>query len=142
MLKNLLLVALITLFSAYVFKKEVLDSAAAESITLIESGISWNGDSLPNYPLGKPKISILKITIPAHSELPLHFHPTINAGILLTGELEVIDEHGNLLKMKAGDPLIEVVNTIHTGKNTGDVPAEIVVFYAGTEGVKITEIVK
>jgi len=142
MIKNLLLIALIALFSAYVFKKEVLHFSAPESVTLIESGISWNGDSLPNYPVGKPKISILKITIPAHSELPLHFHPTINAGILLTGELDVIDEHGNLLKMKAGDPLIEVVNTIHTGKNTGDVPAEIVVFYAGTEGVKITEIVK
>lgn len=134
--------ALIILLSAYVFKKEMLDSVAPESITMIESGISWNGDSLPNYPLEKPKISILKITIPAHSGLPLHFHPTIKAGILRTGELDVIDEHGNLLEMKAADPLIEVVNTIHTGKKTGDVPAEIVVFYAGTEGVKITEIVK
>lgn len=142
MIKNLLLVALIALFSAYVLKKEVLDFAAPESITLIESGISWNGDSPPNYPVGKPKISILKITIPAHAELPLHFHPTINAGILLTGELDVIDEHGNMLKMKAGDPIIEVVNTIHTGKNNGDIPAEIVVFYAGTDGVKITEKVK
>lgn len=142
MLKNLFPVVLLILFSAYVFKKEVLNSAAPESITLIESGVSWNGDSLPNYPVGKPKISILKITIPAHSELPLHFHPTINAGVLLSGELDVIDEHGNLLKMKTGDPIIEVVNTIHTGINKGDVPVEIVVFYAGTEGVKITEKVK
>lgn len=142
MLKNILLLLLITLFSAYVFKKEVLESADPTSVTLIESSLSWNGDSLPNYPVGKPKISILKITIPPHSELPLHFHPTINAGVLLSGELEVIDEHGNKLKMKTGDPLIEVVNTIHTGKNNGNIPAEIMVFYAGTEGIKITEKVK
>ncbi len=142
MIKNLLLVVLIILFSAYVFKKEVLESADPESLTLIESGVSWNGDSLPNYPTGNPKISILKITIPAHSELPLHFHPTINAGVLLSGELDVIDEHGNTLKMKTGDPIIGVVNTIHTGKNNGDIPAEIMVFYAGTDGLKITEKVK
>lgn len=142
MLKNFVFLLLITLFSAYVFKKEVIESADPTSVTLIESGLSWNGDSLPNYPVGKPKISILKITIPPHSELPLHFHPTINAGVLLSGELEVIDEHGNTLKMKTGDPLIEVVNTIHTGKNYGDIPAVIMVFYAGTDGVKITEKVK
>lgn len=131
MLKNFLLLLLITLFSAYIFKKEVLESADPTSVTLIESGVSWNGDSLPNYPDGKPKISILKITIPPRSELPLHYHPTINAGVLLSGELEVIDEHENKLKMKTGDPLIEVVNSIHTGKNYGDIPAEIMVFYAG-----------
>ena len=142
MLKNLLFLVLITLFSAYVFKKEVLESPEPTSVTLIESGLSWNGDSLPNYPVGKPKISIMKITIPPNSELPLHFNPTINAGVLLSGELEVIDEYGNSLKMKTGDPIIEVVNTIHTGKNLGSIPAVIMVFYAGTDGVKITEKVK
>lgn len=104
---------------------------------LIESHLSWNGDSLPSYPEGKPKISIVKVTIPPHSELPKHYHPVINAGILLKGELTVIDEKGNTLHMKAGDPIIEVVDLIHYGKNEGDIPAEIVVFYAGTDGKEI-----
>jgi quercetin dioxygenase-like cupin family protein len=56
---------------------------------------------------------------------------------LLTGELTVVDEKGNTLHMKAGDPIIEVVDLIHYGKNEGDIPAEIVVFYAGTEGKEI-----
>lgn len=77
------------------------------------------------------------MTIPPHSELPHHYHPVINAGILLTGELTVVDVKGNVLEMKAGDPIIEVVNTIHYGKNNGDIPAEIVVFYAGAEGMEI-----
>ena len=112
-------------------------SQAPTSEKLIESYLSWNGDSLPSYPDGKPKISIVKVTIPPHSELPKHYHPVINAGILLKGELTVVDEKGNTLHMKAGDPIIEVVNLIHYGKNEGDIPAEIVVFYAGTDGKEI-----
>ncbi|MFL0685448.1 MAG: cupin domain-containing protein [Algoriphagus aquaeductus] len=107
------------------------------SETLIESHLSWNGDSLPSYPEGKPKISIVKVTIPPHSELPKHYHPVINAGFMLKGELTVIDEKGNTLHLKAGDPIIEVVDVVHYGKNEGDEPVEIVVFYAGTEGKEI-----
>lgn len=139
MLKNSLLAVTLLLFSCYIIKKEILEVASPSAITLIESELSWNGDSLPNYPRSKPQISILKITIPAHSELPLHFHPVINAGVLLTGELFVIDEEGNELILKAGDPIVEVVNKKHMGRNTGDVDAEIIVFYAGTSGMKITE---
>lgn len=107
------------------------------SQVLAESYRSWNGDSLPSYPAGKPKISIVKVTIPPNAILPKHYHPVINAGILLKGELTVVDEKGNVLKMKAGDPIIEVVNTVHYGKNEGDEPVEIVVFYAGAEGMEI-----
>ncbi|MDR7132140.1 quercetin dioxygenase-like cupin family protein [Algoriphagus sp. 4150] len=139
MLKNSLLAAILLLFSFYVFKKEVLETASPTSVTLIESELAWNGDSLPPYPSSKPQISILKITIPAHAELPLHYHPVINAGVLLKGELYVIDEDGNELTLKAGDPIIEVVNKKHLGKNMGDEDAEIIVFYAGTPGMKITE---
>lgn len=104
---------------------------------LAESYLSWNGDSLPAYPSGKPKISIVKVTIPPHSELPHHYHPVINAGVLLKGQLTVVDVHGNILEMKAGDPIIELVNKIHFGRNNGDEAAEILVFYAGAEGLEI-----
>lgn len=137
--KNILFAAILLLFSFYVIKKEVLEKAAPSSITLIESELSWNGDSLPHYPTSKPRISILKITIPANSELPLHYHPVINAGVLIKGELLVIDEDGNELMLKAGDPIVEIVNKKHLGRNPGDEDAEIIVFYAGTAGMKITE---
>jgi quercetin dioxygenase-like cupin family protein len=113
------------------------ESGTPASEVITESYLSWNGDSLPAYPDGKPKISIVKVTIPPHSELPKHHHPVINAGVLLKGELTVIDIEGNILEMKAGDPIIEVVNTIHYGVNNGDEPAEILVFYAGSEGSEI-----
>lgn len=112
-------------------------STSPISELIAESYLSWNGDSLPAYPSGKPKISIVKVTIPPHSELPHHYHPVINAGVLLKGQLTVVDVKGNVLKMKAGDPIIEVVNMIHFGKNEGDEPAEILVFYAGAEDLEI-----
>lgn len=113
-----------------------------ESEVLISSELSWNGTEIPDYPEGKPKISILKITIPPGSSLPKHIHPVINAGVLIKGELFVEDEFGNQLHMKAGDPIIEVVNSVHYGENRGTIPAEIIVFYAGSEGMTITQIME
>ncbi|GGW49673.1 cupin domain-containing protein [Arenibacter certesii] len=109
-----------------------------ESVTLIESTKSWNGKDLPKYPEGKPKITILKITIPPQSRLSIHRHPVINAGVLTKGELTVVDEDNETLVLKAGDALVELVNSCHFGENTGDSPAEIIVFYAGTDELPIT----
>lgn len=107
---------------------------------LIRSTSSWNGDSLPSYPEGQPEVSILKFTIPAGAALPNHTHSVINAGILLSGALTVVSVDGDELHLKAGDTLIELVDKIHHGQNDGDVPAVIVVFYAGIQGEEFTHV--
>ncbi len=105
----------------------------AQSITLAKTDKSWDGATLPAYPQEMPEISVLKITIPAHATLPLHKHPIINAGYLLKGTLKVVTDENKTLELKAGEAIVEVVNTWHYGVNEGDEPAEIVVFYAGTK---------
>ncbi|MDH4232973.1 MAG: cupin domain-containing protein [Nitrospirota bacterium] len=105
---------------------------------LSKTGSSWDGEPLPDYPAGKPEITILRIKIPAGTQLPLHKHPVINAGVLLSGELTVVTEDNKTLHLKAGDPIVEVVNTWHYGKNEGSEPAEILVFYSGTADRPIT----
>ncbi len=70
--------------------------------------------------------------------LPLHQHPVINAGVLLKGELTVVTTDNKTIQLKAGDPIVEVVNTWHYGKNEGNEPAEIIVFYAGIQNKPIT----
>lgn len=105
---------------------------------LTRTGASWNGAPLPAYPAGTPEVTILKISIPPGMELPLHEHPVINAGVLLTGELTVVTKDKKTLHLKAGDPIVEVVDTWHYGRNDGDTPAEIIVFYAGVKGTPIT----
>ena len=105
---------------------------------LVKSSKSWDGNELPIYPGGKPEISILRIIIPPNTELPLHEHPVINAGVLISGELTVVTDDQKTLYLKAGDPIVEVVNTWHYGKNEGEEPADIIVFYAGIQGEPIT----
>lgn len=99
-----------------------------------KSSSSWDGKALPNYPKATPEITILKIKVAPGVSLPMHRHPVINAGVLVSGALTVVAEDGKILRLKAGDGIVEVVNTWHYGKNEGDSPAEIVVFYVGEPG--------
>ncbi len=105
---------------------------------LVKTSSSWAGGNLPDYSKGKPEVTILRIVIPPKTELPLHKHPVINAGVLLKGELTVITKDKERLHLNAGDSIVEVVNTWHYGKNEGNEPAEIIVFYAGIKGTPIT----
>jgi quercetin dioxygenase-like cupin family protein len=111
-----------------------------EAIELVKSSTSWNGQPLPPYKTGTPEVTILRITIPPKTTLPLHTHPVINAGVLLKGELTVTTDTGQVLHLKPYDPIVEVVDTLHHGNNDGDEPAEIIVFYAGEQGDAVTVI--
>ncbi len=112
--------------------------SAATSKDLIKSTQSWNGNKLPAYALTQPEVTIKEIVIAPGEKLPWHQHPVINAGILLSGELVVQTRDGNKLHLKAGDTLIELVNTSHTGTNISSEPAKIVVFYLAEQGVGVT----
>jgi len=136
MKQNFILICCTTFLLLFACKQD--EDTKIEVVTLIETSKSWNGNDLPKYPDEKPKITVLKITIPPHSKLNIHKHMVINAGVLTKGELTVVDEQNNTLNLKAGDALVELVNTYHYGENKGNVPVEIIVFYAGTEGLPIT----
>ena len=112
--------------------------AKASARVLAKSTHSWNGNALPAYPEGTPEVTILRIRIPAGVTLPWHTHPVINAGVLISGELTLTTRSGKVLEMKAGDPIVEVVDTWHYGENKGAEPADIIVFYAGTKGNPVT----
>ncbi len=114
------------------------DTNTVQVDVLAKTSLSWNGEELPSYPKGKPEVTILKVTVPPKTQLSLHKHPVINAGVLLKGELTVITKDKKILHLKAGESIVEVVNTWHYGENKGSKPAEIIVFYAGTSDTPIT----
>ncbi len=126
-----LYITLALLFGLQAYAREPI---AVKVETLVKSGSSWNGQVLPDYPEGRPEVTILRIAIPAGVKLPMHKHPVINAGVMTKGELAVTTAGGQVLHLKEGDPVVEVVDTWHYGENKGDEPAEIIVFYAGIEG--------
>jgi len=119
-----------------------LNNVAVDNNIVIEqlakTTTSWDGTTLPAYPEGQPEITILRIKIPAGAQLAMHYHPVINAGVLIAGELTVITEDGKTLHLKAGDSIVELVNKKHYGKNEGTQTAEIIVFYAGIVDKPIT----
>ncbi len=126
---------LLLLLSSSVFAQE---ETGVQTDVLAKTGLSWDGSRLPDYPREAPEISILRIKIPPGAQLPVHKHPVINAGVLLSGELTVVTEDDKILHLKAGDPIVEVVNKWHYGKNEGNKTAEILVFYAGVPDTPIT----
>ena len=107
-----------------------------ETVTL--AGKSWDGAELPRYPDGQPEVSLLKYTIAPGTTLDWHKHNVINVGYVLSGSLKVVAENGDTLSLSAGDSLVELVGTWHRGINEGEEPVEILVFYAGADGVDNT----
>ncbi|MTW23032.1 cupin domain-containing protein [Allochromatium palmeri] len=107
---------------------------------LMRSSQSWNGHQLPAYRPQQPEITILRFRIEPGARLPLHLHPVINAGVLLSGELTVESKAGEILHLKAGEALVELVGELHFGYNSGTEPVDLIVFYAGNVEQPIMEL--
>jgi len=110
------------------------EAPAVQFETLIKTTKSWDGKNLPNYSDGTPEITILKVVVPPGSVVQKHEHPVINAAVIVAGEITVVSELGDEVVLRAGDSVVELVNTVHYGKNTGSTNAELLVFYAGVKG--------
>jgi quercetin dioxygenase-like cupin family protein len=109
--------------------------AAAQREVLLQADHSWNGNAYTHYPTGRPELTMLKLTIAAHSQLPWHTHPFPNAAYVLSGTLTVHDKvSGKTRVFHQGEAFAETVNDIHRGE-TGDEPVVLLVTYSGTPGV-------
>lgn len=116
-----------------------LDASQSITVTpLLKSTSSWNGVPI-TYPKGEAEVTGMVVEIAVGAETGWHLHAVPSFGMMLEGSLEVSLKDGKNKVLQAGDALVEVVNTLHNGKNIGDVPVKIVVFYAGAVGSKLTE---
>jgi quercetin dioxygenase-like cupin family protein len=113
--------------------------AGIERKILLQSSASWDNTPFISYPAAAPELTLLKLKIPANTELDWHIHPIPNAAYILAGELTVEGKDNGLTQhFKQGEALAEMVNTTHRGK-TGDKPVELIVFYAGSQGIPLSE---
>jgi len=117
-----------------------VNAVAATSEVLQKSQASWNNTPIKQMNLENPEITVVRIQIPKGEKLAWHKHPILNVGYLTKGELTVRTEKGEVLVLKVGDPIIEVIDTWHYGESTGTEDAEIVVVYVGNKGDAITEL--
>lgn len=112
-------------------------SASVKAAVVLKAETSWDGKPIA-YPEGKPEVTGMVVEIAPGGETGWHLHPVPSFGMVLEGELEVHLRTGEVKRLKAGDALAEVTDTLHNGRNVGQGPVRIVVFYAGVVGQKLT----
>jgi quercetin dioxygenase-like cupin family protein len=111
-------------------------SSANGAEPLLETYTSWDGGALA-YPEGKARVTSVILHVEPDVDPPFHCHPIPTMGYVLRGTLEVTTEHGDTHRFNEGDAVVEVMTTLHRGRAI-DGPVDIVVFYAGAEGVPTT----
>jgi quercetin dioxygenase-like cupin family protein len=112
---------------------------AIQSETLLQSRSSWDGEPYVAYPAGQPELSVLKITIPPHTQLKWHAHPMPNVAYILSGELTLERKKDDKKQhFIAGQVVPEMIDVLHRGV-TGEAPVTLIVFYAGTEGMPLSK---
>lgn len=108
-----------------------LDSSGITAECLVETGSGWDGSPLPAYPAAKPLLSIYRYVFPPHTVTADHYHKIINCGVVTRGELTLVCRDGREKTVRAGEAVVEIDDEVHHGENRGDVPAEVIMFYAG-----------
>ena len=115
------------------------DAAQIEKEVLLERSESWDGTPYTAYPSGPPQLTLIRLKIPARTQLPWHTHPMPNAAYIVSGELTVETRaNGASRTLRQGQTLAEMMGTEHRGI-TGSTPVELLVFYAGTPGMPLSE---
>jgi quercetin dioxygenase-like cupin family protein len=105
---------------------------------LLHTNEAWDNTPYRAYPNGAPEITVLKITVPAHGELPWHTHSMPSAAYVLSGEITIEEQNSTRRHFSAGQVIPETVNTRHRGI-VGDTPAVFIVFYPGVKGMPLSQ---
>lgn len=124
---------IIAVVLAFAFQSNALAleaNAQTKVTTVLKTQSSWNGRPI-EYPAGKAEITGLVIELAPGAQTGWHTHAIPNFAYILEGELEIEVKDGLRTRVKAGEAVAEVVDTLHNGHSVGTVPLKLVVFYAG-----------
>ena len=116
------------------------NEAEAKVVTteLIGTDKRWDGVDLPDYLQGRPEIVGIKYEIPAGQRLGMHYHPVMNFGILVQGDLTIISEDGLEKVVHEGEAVVEMVGTVHHGENRGTKPVVLYMFYLSQQDLPLS----
>ena len=112
---------------------------AAETQILLSASSSWDGEPYQSYPGGQPELSVLKIILAPYTQLEWHCHPMPSAAYVVAGELTFErKKDGKRQRFTAGQAVSETVATFHR-EVAGSEPLVLIVFYAGSTGMPLTQ---
>ena len=98
----------------------------------------WNGTKYKPLNINNPEVTVLNIKIGIGERLPMHKHDMLNIAYVKSGTLTVYTEQNEQITVHEGECLPEVVEKYHYGKNTGNKPLELIVFYVGEKDTPLS----
>ncbi len=113
-------------------------SYSAEKEVLLNTTSTWDNAEYKKLKIKTPEVTVLKIIINVGEELPMHRHDLVNIAYVKRGTLTVITDDNKEITLHEGEVLPELIGKYHYGKNTGNEPVELVVFYIGEKGTPLS----
>ena len=113
-------------------------SYSAEKEVLLKTTSTWDNAEYKKLKIKTPEATVLKITINVGEELPMHKHDLVNIAYVKKGTLTVITDDNKEITLHEGEVLPELIGKYHYGKNTGNEPVELIVFYLGQKGTPLS----
>ncbi len=113
-------------------------SYSADKDVLLKTTSTWDNSEYKKLKIKTPEVSVLKIIINVGEELPMHKHDLVNIAYVKRGTLTVITDEDKEITLHEGEVLPEIIGKYHYGKNTGNVPIELIVFYIGEKGTPLS----
>lgn len=105
---------------------------------LLKTTSTWDNAEFEKLQIEKPEVTVLKITINVGEKLPMHKHDLVNIAYIKKGTLTVVTDENKEITVPEGKVLPELIGKYHYGKNTGNEPVELVVFYIGEKGTPLS----
>ena len=126
------------IFSVRNVMEKEMQTKKVKATELLRGARSWDGAEMPDYPVGRPELVAMRYEFPAGEKLGWHHHDVMNYGFVAQGELTIVDVNGNEKVFRAGEALIEMVDTIHRGENRGSEPVVLYMFYVSQPGLPLS----
>jgi quercetin dioxygenase-like cupin family protein len=96
--------------------------------------VTGNGQKIVYPRTDRAEVTAMTVELAPGAETGWHQHPVPVYAYVVAGNLSVELADGKELAFSAGDAIIEVVDSLHNGRNKGSVPVKLAVFYLGEEG--------
>ncbi len=110
----------------------------AEKEVILQTTSTWDNAKYKKLKIKNPEVTVLKIVINAGESLPMHKHDLVNVAYVKRGTLTVVTDKNEEITLHEGESLPELVGKYHYGKNTGNEPVELIVFYIGEKGTPLS----
>lgn len=113
-------------------------SYSAEKEVLLKTTSTWDNIEYKKLKIKKPEATVLKIVINVNEVLPMHKHDLVNIAYVKKGTLTVVTDDNKEITIHEGEVLPELIGKYHYGKNAGNKPVELIVFYLGEKGTPLS----